>query len=166
EPYKGIAEFLELARRLPELHFVIAGDGSAAQQVRESAEILGNVKFCGPLRDAALLEAIDGAMCVVVPSLWPEAFGLTAVEAQARGVPVVASRIGGMTETVRDGIDGVLVPPGDVDALAEGVRAIAEDPDRAATMGKAAMAKVREHYGPDRYYERIMEVYRFAMERN
>jgi len=162
EPYKGIFDMLELASGLPNLRFLIVGDGSVGDEVRYRARSLGNVEIRSSMRDAPLIDVIDRAICVVVPSRWPEAFGLTAIEAQARGIPVVASRIGGMTETVRDGIDGLLVTPGDIDGLIASVRAIAEDSARGAAMGRAALSKVAEQYGTDRFYHRIMDVYHSA----
>ena len=72
----------------------------------------------------------------VVPSRWPEPFGLVAIEAMAAGVPLVASAVGGLTEILGDG-RGVLVPPGDHVALAEAVDELSRDPDRQREIGES-----------------------------
>jgi glycosyltransferase involved in cell wall biosynthesis len=78
------------------------------------------------------------ATLAVVPSLWPEPFGMVAMEALAAGTPVVASRVGGLPEIVRDGVDGVLVGPGDPAALAATVRELLEDDARREAMAASA----------------------------
>ena len=73
----------------------------------------------------------------VVPSLWPEPFGQVAIEAMACGKPVVASAIGGLSDAIVDGVSGLLVPPGDVDALRGALHTLLLDPDKRVRMGKA-----------------------------
>ncbi|WP_375271294.1 glycosyltransferase family 4 protein [Sphingomonas sp.] len=144
---------------------VIAGDGSRRAEIARAVDARGltNVVFAGMLRGAALDDAIARASCVIVPSLWPEAFGLTAVEALAHGTPVVASAIGGMLDTVRDGVDGYLVPPGDVAAMVERVRRLVADPARARAMGLAGRARMATDFSADVFYDRTMRVYEDAL---
>ena len=80
------------------------------------------------------------ASLAVVPSVWPEPFGMVAMEALAAGTPVVASATGALPEVVRDGVDGVLVPPGDARALAAAVRALVGDDDRRLRLAANARA--------------------------
>lgn len=110
-----------------------------------------------PDRAAAVLAA---AQVVVLPSI-SEGLPMTLLEALSQGKAVVASRVGGIPEVITDGIDGVLVPPGDPEALARAVAGLATDPARRASLGRAARARaehLRDHevYGPlDRLYREL-----------
>lgn len=160
ERYKGIFPLVEAARRLPAIRFVFAGDGPDGDAVRASAADLANVEWRGNLDGPSLAQARDAAMCAVVPSLGPEPFGLTSIEALAHGTPVIASGIGGLAETVRDGIDGFHVPPGDPIALADAILRMADAPDMTRRMGAAGRARAADDFSPERYYQRTMAVYR------
>jgi glycosyltransferase involved in cell wall biosynthesis len=83
---------------------------------------------------------------LAVPSLRPETFGRVAIEAQACGVPVLASRLGGLAEALQDGITGYLLPPGDVEAWSEAVLDLAARPDRRRTLGVAGQAWVSSRF--------------------
>ena len=163
ERYKGIFPLVEAARRLPAVRFVFVGDGPDADAVRASAAGLDNVEWRGALEGPALAAARASALCAVVPSLGPEPFGLTSIEALAQATPVIASAIGGLTETVRDGIDGFHVAPGDVDAICDRVMRFVAAPGLAHAMGGAGRARVATDFSPDRYYARTMSVYRDVM---
>ena len=84
----------------------------------------------------------------VLPSLW-EGFGLVLLEAMAAGRPVVASAVGPVPEIVVEGETGLLVPPGDPDALARAITRVLRDPDLAARLGRAGRARVEAHFGLD-----------------
>lgn len=158
ESYKGVALFVDLARARPDTAFVMAGEGSARPAIE--AEALGNLTMLGQLKHAALLDTVRTAACVVVPSLWPEAFGLTAVESMAAGTPVIASRTGGLSEIVRDGTDGYLVAPGDLEGFIAAVDRVLADPVRARKMGEAGRARAGDVFSEDRFYTRLMTIYR------
>lgn len=160
EPHKGIFTLIDAARRLPEVRFAIAGDGSARAEACARAADLPNVAWLGVLDDTALTAARARALCVVVPSLYPEPFGLTAIEALAHGVPVIAAAAGGLAETVVDGIDGYRVPPGDVGTLVDRIARLVATPTLASTMGAAGRARAADVFSADRHYQRTMAVYR------
>jgi glycosyltransferase involved in cell wall biosynthesis len=157
ESYKGVDVFMDLVRGRPDVRFAMAGDGSARTAIE--AAHLANLAILGQLNQVDLLSAIRSAACVVVPSLWPEAFGLTAVEAMAAGTPIIASRTGGLTEIVRNGTDGYLVDPGDRDGFITAIDQILDDPARARAMGKAGRARAAEAFSEDRFYARLMAIY-------
>jgi glycosyltransferase involved in cell wall biosynthesis len=165
EAPKGADLLLDIAAGLPDQRLVIVGDGSRREGLVQAArdQGLGNVEFRGVLRGDALQAAIDRASCVIVPSLWPEAFGLTCVEALAHATPVVASAIGGMLDTVRDGIDGFLVPPGDVTAMVDRVRRLTADPALAQGMGEAGRQRMASEFSAELFYQRTLRVYEDAV---
>ena len=94
----------------------------------------------------------------VVPSLWPDPQPLVTLEAMAAGRPVVASAVGGLPDAVVDGETGVLVPPGNVEALREALRALLHDPERRARLGAAGRLRVRQ-FAASSVIERIEALY-------
>lgn len=121
---------------------IVVGDGPARPDTEAAlGAIFSRVVHCGLVPEAeipALLAAAD--LCV-----WPavnEAYGMALLEAQAAAIPVVAGNAGGVSEIVRDGRTGWLVPPGDIDAFAGAVRDALSDPQRLRARGTAAWSKV------------------------
>lgn len=99
------------------------------------------------------------ARMLVVPSIWYEAFGLTAAEAMAHGVPIVASRIGSLTGLVQDGVDGLLFEPRNPRDLAEKVASLWRDPERCRSLGRAARQKAISNWTARHHFERLKAVY-------
>jgi glycosyltransferase involved in cell wall biosynthesis len=95
-----------------------------------------------------VLRAWGHCLAAVVPSVWPEPFGLVAAEAMAAGKPVVASAVGGLAELVQDGITGIHVPPGDVTALRNALERIVADAPLRARLGAAGRERAQA-YSPD-----------------
>ena len=133
QPYKGMQTLVDAFALLrgegvDDVELAVAGDGPYLHELRGIAARhgLSNVHFLGRRTDVPALLA--GAAIAVVPSLWEEAFGLAVVEAMAAGVPLVASRTGGIPELVEDGKTGMLVPPGDARALADALRVLLGNP--------------------------------------
>ncbi len=85
---------------------------------------------------------------------------VSVIEALAGGRPVVATRVGGVPDVVRDGVDGFLVEPGDIDALAERLGRLAADPALAARMGEAGRARVLERYSVERLVGDVDALYK------
>jgi glycosyltransferase involved in cell wall biosynthesis len=106
--------------------------------------------------------AYERAQIVVVPSHWPEPFGLVGIEAMARGRPVVATATGGIPEWLADGETGILVEPGDAGALTRALAGLRGDPGRCARMGERGVAHVAEHFTAERYVEAISRAYSMA----
>jgi glycogen(starch) synthase len=103
------------------------------------------VRFLGLVDDATKQALLAAASVVAVPSRY-ESFGLVSVEAMMHGVAVVASRAGGIPEVVEDGVTGLLVPPGDSEALAAAIGRILDDASLRQAMGKAARARYLAHF--------------------
>jgi glycosyltransferase involved in cell wall biosynthesis len=115
-------------------------------------------------RDTLMAEVYPGSDAFVMPSL-AEGFGFTNVEAMSVGLPVVSSKIGPMSEIVDDRETGILVPPGEVDALAEAMLGLVADRGTAAKMGSAGRAAFLERFTLDRFRAGLAELYRRAVER-
>lgn len=150
---------LVLARH-PDARFMIVGQGRLEQPLKEQAQRLGisdNIIFTGLRHDIpALLGESD---IFVLSSLW-EGLPLTAVEAMAAARPVVLTDVGGNRDIVEDGVQGLIVPPNDVPALAEAILQLLDDPRRRIEMGLAGRARVRHDFNIDtiaRQHEQLYE---------
>lgn len=162
-PEKGVETLLIAAARMPDIPFKIAGDGAILSQLKGKAP--DNVQFLGRLCFEDLLDFYRNSRLLAVPSLSFETFGMVAVDAMALGVPVIASKIGGLQHVVDDGITGLLFEPGNPDDLAEQVHRLWDNPQLCDRMGSAARAKVRQHYSQESYYQNLVAVYQKAIQR-
>ncbi|HVS14501.1 MAG TPA: glycosyltransferase [Thermoanaerobaculia bacterium] len=153
----ALPALLELA---PETRLLVAGDGPlrpALAALAASTGVDGAVVWAGFRRDVpALLAAAD---LFVAPSL-EDAFPTSLLEAMTAGLPVVASRTGGIPEIVVPGKTGLLVPPGDPGALAGAMAALLADPVRRAALGAAGRRRVEERFSAVAWVERLTAVYR------
>jgi glycosyltransferase involved in cell wall biosynthesis len=108
----------------------------------------------------------QGARFLVVPSMWFEGCPLVVSEAMSHGLPVIASRIGGLPEFVEDGVTGLLFEPGNVAELAEQIRTLWENPDLCRRLGEAGRRKAEREYNEEVYYRSLISIYEQAIERN
>jgi glycosyltransferase involved in cell wall biosynthesis len=138
----------------------MVGDGPDRNQVEHRAHELGIVRHClflGYQEDVAPFFAAFDAM--VLPSA-NEGTPVTVIEALAAGRPVVATRVGGVPDVVREGEHGFLVEPGDVDALADRLAALARDPELRERLGAAGRERVLPRYAVDRLVDDMDRLYR------
>jgi glycosyltransferase involved in cell wall biosynthesis len=163
-PEKGVEDLLDAAGRLPDLPLRVAGDASAMPALREQAT--ANVTFAGFLSREELGPFYRTARFVVLPSRAFEVFPLVLCEAMAHGLPVIASRIGGLPEIVDDGETGLLFEPGDTAELAEKMERLWREPGLCAELGAAGRAKAIREFSEDVYYRRLMGAYEMAMRMN
>jgi glycosyltransferase involved in cell wall biosynthesis len=152
----------------PGARLTVVGSGPMEAELRELARrlaVAAAVDFAGwqaPAEQAALLATADVA---VVPAVSPESFGLTALEAQAAGCAVVASAAGGLADVVRHGETGLLVPPGDPDALAAAVGRLLGDAALRDRLGAAGQRSAAELTIPA-HAAALLTVYREAIGRH
>jgi len=159
-PIKGLETLLDAialsARRgRPVRLLVVGGDADeprdgheAGLRARITSLGIGDlVSFAGPQRQESLRTHYVAADVTVLPSHY-ESFGMVALEAMACGSPVVASRVGGLTTTVRDGVTGFLVPEGDVSALADRLETLLGDPDLRWRLGREGVRWAGQHRWP------------------
>jgi glycosyltransferase involved in cell wall biosynthesis len=128
----------------------------------KEAEGMPGVHALGRMPHAVAIEALRRSLFSVIPSLLPETFGLAALEAAAAGRPVVASRIGGLTDVVVDGETGFLILPGSRDELAAKMQRLLDDEPLRARMGEAARRRAGE-FGPEAIVPRFEEAYELAL---
>jgi glycosyltransferase involved in cell wall biosynthesis len=146
----------KLKQNFPALHLVIVGSGDRQEALLKLAELLGlrdTVHLLGHRDDVeACLAGMD---LFVLPSL-NEGMGRALVEAMAAGLPVIASRVGGIPAVISHEQTGLLVPPGNADALADAIRRLLDRPDWARQLGLAAGRSVDSRYG-SRSMVRVIE---------
>ena len=151
---KGIQTLLDAAR-IYGAPVRIAGAGPMLNAAVAAAP--SNVRFVGLLQRFEVADFISHARCLVVPSLASETFSLAAAEAMAVGVPVVASRIGALPETVAD--CGLLTTPGDPIELAEALVKLHADPALGNEIGRRGRIRAMEEFSAALYYRRLLKVY-------
>jgi glycogen(starch) synthase len=159
-----VAALPRVRRAFPGTRLVVAGQGRQASALVEQAKklrIRRSVDFVGHLPDRALVALLAAADVVVLPSRY-EPFGIVALEAAAAGAPLVASTAGGLAELVVDGVTGLSVTPGDVEGIAEAVRAVLTDPEAAARRAKAAKARLNAEFNWQGIAKQTAEIYRTA----
>jgi phosphatidylinositol alpha-mannosyltransferase len=155
----AVRAFGQLASELPDLHLVVAGDGRDREAVLGlPPDVRSRVVMLGAVPHRLLPAYHAGADVFVAPALGQESFGVVLVEAMAAGVPVVASDIAGYREVVRDGVDGLLVPPGDAAALAAAVRRVLGDPALAGRLREAGRARAAT-YSWERVSDQVEAIY-------
>ena len=169
-PLKGHLHFIKamarISRLVPRLKSWIVGDAPVSKEAyKEELQILVRrlglwhcTEFLGTQRDVpGILEHLD---LMVLATTTHEAFGRVVVEAQAAGVPVVATRVGGVIDIIEDGVNGLLVPPADAQSMAEAIMRIFKDTQFAQELAQNAYAKVKEKYNLELMVKNTLDVYR------
>lgn len=155
---KGVGALLEAYRGLERpLPLVLIG-----RQLIEGADQAPGVTVLDPVPHPVAIEALRRSAFSVAPSLLPESFGIVALEAAAAGKAAIVSAIGGLKDVVVDGETGILVPPGDREALREALRRLCEDPETRERMGEAARARARL-FGPEAVVPQFESAYELAV---
>lgn len=173
-PLKGHAFFLKamvkVVRSMPYVKIWVIGDAPAGKEgYRQELEILArhlglseHVEFLGHRRDIPeLLSQMD---VLVLSSVQPESFGRAVLEAQASGVPVVATKIGGVLEIIEHEKTGLLVLPEDVEAMGDAVLSLLHDRKFARAMAEEALLRVRRNFTLESMAEKTLAVYRELLE--
>ena len=163
----GVATFLDAARRVlasgATAEFVVAGEGPAEPDLRRAAERLGvadRVTFAARPGAEAAFWRLPAAYCQ--PSTRPDA-GRTLVTALAHGLPSAVADVPGLRGWVDPGVTGVLVPPGDPEALAVAILGLLADTPRADALGIAARRAVADRCDPDRQADALADLYRAVL---
>ncbi len=160
-PQKGVDTLIRAMADLPTAQLAIAGDGPDRAQLERLAERLGvadRVRFLGFVAHDDVPALMRRADVFVMPSRYEE-LGTAIIEAMACGLPVVASRVGGIPNLVADGDTGLLTPPGDAPALAAALRRVLTEPGLAGKLGAEARARTAAYQWPA-LADKVLETYR------
>lgn len=172
-PLKGHTYFIKAAakvsRVIPKLRILIVGDvppekGGYKEQLKLLIARLGLerfVEFLGQRDD--IPEVFHNLDLLVLATTQPEAFGRVIIEASASGVPVVATRVGGVVDIIEDGLNGILVPPEDVAAMSEAIIKLLKDRKCAFYMAKEARKKVEKNFSLEQMVEKNISLYEEAI---
>ena len=170
----------EVIKTIPDAILLVVGDGPDRMSLELRAKSLGlvaeskeqraenrgmttesNILWLGQLSPEEVYQSYSIMDVVAVPSFF-EGFGLSAAEAMAAGVPVVASKVDGLTEVLEDSVTGILVPPRNSAALATAITKLFAGPEQAADMGRKGQDRVREIFSVKKFRRSMMEAYRLA----
>ncbi|GAB3803643.1 glycosyltransferase family 1 protein [Micromonospora zhanjiangensis] len=166
---KGFQDLIRAMPAVPDAECVVVGGPPGAELLDDpqARRLLAVARECGVADRVRLAGAVPRqemarwyrSADVLVAAPWYEPFGLTPLEAMACGVPVIGTAVGGLTDTIVDGVTGDLVPPRDPAALGAALHALLADPARRAGYATAALERVRGHYSWQRAAAQLGEVY-------
>lgn len=161
ERLKGVLTLVRASAAVPEVPLLLVGDGEARPELeRLLAEPRhAHVRLVGRPPRAELERLVRTARCLVCPSEWYENHPLVVLEAMAVGRAVIATRIGGLPELVRDGETGLTCPPGDQAALADRLRHAAGHPGELVAMGTRARERALAELDPDSHHRNLLALY-------
>lgn len=166
-PAKGMWWLLRAFAAVPRpARLEIAGDGFLAAELQREAVRLGldgRVRFHGWVDARRARQLLEASTALVVPSVWHEPSGTVALEAAAAGRAVVASDVGGLPEYVQDGQTGLVVPAGDVPALAAALQRLMQEPATAARLGSAGRARALEAFDAAGHLATVDRVYEASL---
>lgn len=164
-PQKGIEYFISaipsIAQRYPEAKFVIVGEGWSRDYLEGIARSTGHTRrilFTGFISDSEVIALMASADVLVIPSIY-EPFGIVALEGMATGVPVVASRVGGLAEVIEHDRTGIFVYPRNPGSIAWGVDQILSNPSHAEWLTQNARERLHKTYSWEAVAMKTVEVY-------
>ncbi|WP_228016061.1 glycosyltransferase [Synechocystis salina] len=162
-PEKGAMTLIKAWEKLkqPEWHLNILGGGPQKPELEGFADnyALSNIRFLGYQSQKKVVEAINNATVIVVPSQWYEIFGRVVIEAFACGRPVIVSNLGALPEIVDEGKTGFIVPATNINAWTELLEWCSENPSILIKMGQKARQVYSQKYTPEINYQQLMSIY-------
>ena len=163
---KGIRVLLRAFSKLPSnFRMIIAGDGPDISQMKEYSEALevsSQVSFPGWIDHHQIGKLLHSCTVVVVPSIWPEPFGIVGIEATAFAKPVVAFDSGGIKDWLHDGVNGFLIPVGDEELLVKKLKNLVDNPQEARKMGAAGRDIVKRQFAADVHLNHLLSLFQRA----
>lgn len=158
---KGVDVLIDAIGRLPDVELLVAGEGDQRPELEAQARRVAasRIGFLGRIDKPSVQSLIRSGAALVLPSRWYENQPMSILEAYASGVPVVATRLGGHIELVREGETGWLVPADDPGALAAVLRRVHDDPDEALRRGRLARTVAESTFAPDAHLDRLEGFY-------
>jgi glycosyltransferase involved in cell wall biosynthesis len=170
ERYKGL-DYLLRALALVSAPFrcAVIGDGDYLQYCRRLADTLGSnrvIEFLGWLSKEDIVAQLCKASILVIPSILPEALGLVLIEGMMCSKPVIAFDSGGISDALKDGENGYLVPVKNTQVLARKIETLLRDPERAARMGAEGNRMVTGMFTKEQHFMRLLSCFEEAVGRN
>lgn len=158
---KGVLTILKSAKLNPDIKYVFVGKGDMEDQMKEyvSSENLRNVIIEGPVWGNEMDEIIKKSKFVISASEWYEPSSYVALQSFSNGKPIIASRMGGVPEIVRDNYSGCLFEAGNVEELAEVTRKLCYSPEEVEKMGRNARHELEQEYSPELYYQKTINMF-------
>ena len=164
---KGLDTLLLAWERLhPQIALKIVGDGPLSPMVEAATRRLSNVEWLGRRPMTEVHRLMGAAKVVVFPSKWYETFGRVAVESFAKGTPVVASKIGAISELIDHQKTGLYFEPGNPEDLADKVEWLLSHPDVVIQMRQSCRSEFEQKYTESANYHRMLEIYQIAVSEN
>jgi glycosyltransferase involved in cell wall biosynthesis len=161
---KGVMTLFEAWRHLQEIPLKVIGDHPSEVEARKIRMVeMPNLEILGRRTQDEVFRLMKQARFLILPSEWYEGFPVTVLEAFACGLPIVASRIGGLVEIVDDGRTGLHFTPGDPHDLAAKVKWAWSHRQEMMRMGTEARGEYETKYTPDRNYRMLTEIYEMAL---
>ncbi len=165
---KGLDKLLHaLTLVRSEWRLIVDGDGSDLNNAKQLAQKLGlthRIEFVGWADKERHLQHYRQASLIVVPSVWPEPFGLVGIEAMSYAKPVIAFRVGGIPQWLDDKVTGFLIEPYDVKMMADQIDYLLTHKPEAQTLGSNGRSKVEKEFIAERHVERLLNVYKQVMD--
>jgi len=160
-PEKGVEKLLEAWKQVEggERKLLIMGDGPERSNLEAKARGLRGVEFVGFVAKDEQRKYWQEALFSVVPSIWMEPFGMTVLESWSNGRPVVAHAVGALPELIREGVDGTLADPANVEDLARQLDALLSNPKQAESMGLAGRQHLENYFSRRRWLKEIAIIY-------
>ncbi|MBI5788262.1 MAG: glycosyltransferase family 4 protein [Candidatus Schekmanbacteria bacterium] len=162
-PEKGVDRLLNALRQVDEsAKLVIVGDGPSLPELKEKVKTLNlaaRVKFTGWLPNSQIAQYYRQCTLAVVPSLWPEPFGIVGIEAMAYGKPVIAFDNGGIAEWLEDQVTGYLVGRGNEIMLAKKINYLLQHRDTAQAMGNRGRRAVELRFTPEEHVNKLLGLF-------
>ncbi len=143
----------------------IVGSGPQREELEKYAEKSPSISFLGHLPPSRVNELMRQARMLIFPSVCFEMFPRVLVEAMSLGIPIIASRTGGIPEIVEEEKNGLLFDPGNADDLARKVEQILQNPEQNITMGKTSREMYQEKYSPEKNVEQLTALYQTVLKR-
>lgn len=163
-PEKGMDTLLSAWEKLhTRIPLKIVGSGPLAPEAEAAAKRCENIEYLGRRPLSEVYELMGDAEFFVFSSKWYETFGRVAIESYAKGTPILASRIGAITELVKPYETGLLFEPGDADDLVTQVEWVLDHPDEWQRIRRQARQEFESRYTADQNYTRLMEIYQKAI---
>lgn len=158
---KGVDKLLLTMKRLPKIKLIIVGDGPERKKLEElkTEKAIDNVEFVGEKWGKEVKKIIEESRFVVIPSIWYENLPYAIIQAFILGKTVVAAKIGGIPEIVKDKKNGVLYDPNKKESMMRAVNYLWQRPKSSLEMGKAARKYIQKEFNEEKFYKSLMGIY-------